>query len=240
MVNLFNLLLFTATTITGLICLLDVFVWKPAREAEGDSLQDNLGEEVKVVKQRPALVGNICILFPVFAVVLFVRTFIFETYNIPSESMQPTYSVGDKVLIQKPAYSLHEPLFHKMVLKLSEPQRGDVAVFRLPDNPGINYIKRVVGVPGDKVTYRGKVLKVFDAGGLEVKSVNEGYAIEIDESKPERSESFFIQEGQVKGEWIVPDGEYFVIGDNRDNSQDSRFWGFVPRENFVGKAFYNY
>lgn len=237
---MFNLLLFTATAITGFICLMDVFVWKPAREAEGDSLRGSIGEESRVVKQRPALVGSLFFLFPVLAAALFVRTFIFETYNIPSESMEPTYAVGDKVLIQKFAYSLHEPLFHKVILKLAEPQRGDVAVFRLPDNPGINYIKRVVGVPGDKVTYSGKVLNVVDADGQEVKSIHEGYAIKIEESKKERIDSFFIQEGQGKGEWSVPDGHYFVIGDNRDNSQDSRFWGFVPRENFVGKAFYNY
>ncbi|MDH1472556.1 signal peptidase I [Shewanella sp. GD03713] len=240
MVNFFNLLLLTATVVTGIIYLLDVYVWKPARVAESNYLQEKIGDDTKVVMQRPVLVQWLCILFPVLVVVVVLRTFAFETYRIPSESMQPTYLIGDKVLIKKFAYSLHEPLFHRMIWKIADPQRGDVAVFRLPDNPGINYIKRVVGTPGDTVIYKGKDLKVLSADGQEVKYIHDGYTTEIDGAKPERIESFFVQDGHGKGEWSVPDDQYFVIGDNRDNSQDSRFWGFVPRENFVGKAILSY
>ena len=153
----------------------------------------------------------------------------------------PTLNVGDTVLIDKSIYQFNEPLFHKTMLVNGEPQRGDVVVFQLPENPGINYIKRIVGVPGDKIVHEDKVFMVFSAHNADstIQSVQkkQDFKYMIDPEKPTREASFYIQEGQPLGVWVVPEDHYFVLGDNRDSSQDSRFWGFVPRTNLVGKVF---
>lgn len=232
MVNFFVLALFTMTAACGVIWLLERYVWKPARLRAALALHEDLGDKVSVIAQQPVMVSMVCITFPILLYVFLVRSFFFEIYKIPTESMLPTYKVGSSVLIDKLIYSVNEPLFHRMIFEREAPQRDEVAVFMLPDNPGINYIKRVVGVPGDRITYKNKVLTVEPLADGDAAT----YEVKIEEGKSDRIDSFYIQEGMNKGEWLVPDGHFFVMGDNRDDSQDSRFWGFVPRENFVGKV----
>lgn len=242
MINFFVLSMFMATMTLGLIWLLEKKVWKPARVRAASSLaQPEQVERVSLILERPVLTSFCCLMFPVFLYVLLIRSFIFEIYRIPSESMMPTLNVGDTVLIDKSIYQFNEPLFHKTMLVNGEPQRGDVVVFQLPENPGINYIKRIVGVPGDKIVHEDKVFMVFSAHNADstIQSVQkkQDFKYMIDPEKPTREASFYIQEGQPLGVWVVPEDHYFVLGDNRDSSQDSRFWGFVPRTNLVGKVF---
>ncbi|TVN18995.1 signal peptidase I [Vibrio cholerae] len=236
-VNFFVLTLAFVTLVCAIIWLLERHVWMPARYKSLVTLHSDITSEVKLTARRPVLVSIICMLFPVILYVFLVRSFFFEIYKIPTKSMLPAYKVGTSVLIDKFAYGVSDPLFHNILLYREKPEHGDVAVFMLPDNPGINYIKRIVGVPGDTVVYRDKVLSVESKWLEVIKFDNE---VLIDESKPDRINSFFIQKGMEKGIWKVPAGQYFVIGDNRDDSQDSRFWGFVPQENLVGKVIYSW
>ncbi|WP_288986020.1 signal peptidase I [uncultured Pseudoalteromonas sp.] len=235
MINLFNLILTISTLITGAIYAFEVFKWQPARSRAATGLALGMENSKQLAAERPRLVTTYIFLFYVLFIVFFVRSFLFEPYNIPSDSMNPTYKTGDKVLVEKFAYGIHEPLFHKRLVKLSSPNRDDVVVFRLPDNPGMNYIKRVVGIPGDTVTYQNKKLVIRDKHNEEI-ILSGGYQVLADQNKPSKIDSYYIQENMAKGEWLVPEGHYFLIGDNRDNSQDSRFWGFVPGQNLVGHA----
>ncbi len=209
----------------------------PARYKSIVTLHSEVTSDVKLTARRPVLISVICMLFPVILYVFLVRSFFFEIYKIPTKSMLPTYKVGTSVLIDKFAYGVSDPLFHNVLLYREKPEHGDVAVFMLPDNPGINYIKRIVGVPGDTVIYKDKVLTVESKW---LKLVEFDNAIQIDNTKSDRIDSFFIQKDMEKGVWKVPEGQYFVMGDNRDESQDSRFWGFVPQSNLVGKVIYSW
>ncbi len=201
-------------------------------------------------ERPPTIVEYAASFFPVLLIVLVLRSFIFEPFRIPSGSMVPTLLVGDFILVSKFSYGVRLPVIHKKILQTGEPETGDVAVFRFPDNPRLDYIKRVVGVPGDTVEYRDKM---FFVNGEEVLISGETLYSEIksDASYPRslvRSESLGSTDHQIlvnplapagftAGKWTVPDGHYFLVGDNRDNSNDSRMWGFVPEENLVGKAF---
>ena len=164
--------------------------------------------------------------------------------------MLPNYKVGDSILIDKSVYNVSEPLFHINLFTTDDPERGDVVVFLLPGNPGTNYIKRIIGLPGDKIVHRDKVFTVIrpqghpplsssvvSHGKVRTSEIKDNYRFVTDPEKPTREASFFIQDGKPIGEWVVPEGHYFVLGDNRDHSQDSRFWGFVPRSHLVGKVF---
>jgi len=186
--------------------------------------------------------------FPVLLIVLLLRGFVAEPFRIPSGSMMPTLLVGDFILVSKFAYDIRLPVLGTTLLETGDPQRGDVIVFRYPDNPADDYIKRVVGLPGDHIGYYNKVVYIngkrapqqplhkYQATGSGVAMSGATVASE--------------QLGAVKhpilleprhlgmdGEYVVPPDQYFVMGDNRDNSNDSRFWGFVPDENLVGQAF---
>jgi len=183
--------------------------------------------------------------FPVLLLVLVVRSFLFEPFRIPSSSMEPTLVVGDFIFVNKFSYGLRLPVVHSKILEVGGPNRGDVIVFRLPSDPSINYIKRLVGLPGDRVVYRNKRLYI-----------NGALVPLIDNSTYEREglppvAQFTEQLGDIKhdillealspgreGEFNVPQGHFFMMGDNRDNSQDSRFpqVGFVPEANIVGRA----
>jgi len=162
--------------------------------------------------------------------------------------MLPTLHIGDFILVNKFAYGVRLPVLNNKVISVGEPQQGDVLVFRYPKNPKVDYIKRVIGLPGDKVGYFNKTIYINDkpiAQDVKEKDVS------LLAIAPARSELRVEQLGEfghdilidperrlIEGETIVPDGEYFVMGDNRDNSNDSRFWGTVPEENLVGKAFF--
>ena len=198
----------------------------------------------------PLLVEYAASFFPVLLIVLVLRSFIAEPFRIPSGSMVPTLLVGDFILVNKFSYGVRLPVINKKILHVGQPETGDVAVFRFPDNPRLDYIKRVVGTPGDTVEYRDKI---FYVNGEEVLiSGDTLYSETKSDAKYPRSlvqtEQLGDAEHQVlinpltppgftAGSWKVPDKHYFMVGDNRDNSNDSRMWGFVPEENLVGKAF---
>lgn len=222
-----------------------------------------LTEEEKAEIQPPSLIGDF--LASLFGVLLFVtvlRSFIFEPFQIPSGSMEPTLRVGDFLVVNKFSYGIKDPIWQNTLIEIGHPQRGDVIVFKAPKQPHIDYIKRVIGVGGDKIKYDSKTqqLTVTHAEGQQnVFTYSDAKAnaefFYHDEMQMERTEKgdithqilnnpypfnyepyLFSQDGQMVGEWSVPAGHYFVMGDNRDNSEDSRFWGFVPEQNIVGKA----
>jgi len=203
-------------------------------------------------------------LFPVIAVVFFLRSFVVEPFKIPSGSMIPTLLVGDLILVNKYSYGVRLPIVHTKVLDVGQPARGDVMVFRFPRDPSMDYIKRVVGLPGDRISYENKRLRI---NGQEVTMAEAGefydserlsYSRQYSEKlgtidhkilteleKPSfisAVDAFPFRENCEYGSsgvsCVVPPGHYFVMGDNRENSLDSRFWGFVPERNIVGKAFF--
>jgi signal peptidase I len=186
--------------------------------------------------------------FPVLLIVLVLRSFVAEPFRIPSGSMMPTLLVGDFILVNKFAYGLRLPVLHTKFLDTGRPERGDVAVFRFPRNPKEDYIKRIVGLPGDRIGYFDKTVYVNGKPmPQQVVGVYHGVgsgrvmtgAEERIEDLEGRVHRILVRPDRlnVEGEYVVPEGHYFVLGDNRDNSNDSRFWGFVPEENLVGKAF---
>jgi len=187
-------------------------------------------------------------LFGVFLLVFILRSFLFEPFRIPSSSMRPTLVIGDFVLVNKFIYGLRLPVLHNKIFAISSPKRGEIIVFRYPLDPGTDFIKRVVGVPGDLIEVRGKSLyvneKLVATKALSRRTWRDGncgeYTSEVLSSALPGHEHKIMQmrERPVmrEGEWVVPRGKYFVMGDNRDNSQDSRFWGYVPDENIIGRA----
>lgn len=187
--------------------------------------------------------------FPIFLIVLLLRSFLVEPFRIPSGSMIPTLLVGDFILVNKFTYGIRLPVLNTKVVPLGAPERGDVVVFRNPENPSIPFIKRVIGVPGDVVEYRDKTVYVngerFEqarVGGYvgTGRSTAHSTAVIYEETIDETlTHDILITPVRPSGDGrvTVPEESYFVLGDNRDNSRDSRFWGFVPDANLVGKAF---
>lgn len=238
----FEIALVVLTLFTGLVWLLDKLVLAKRREARQGLLDD--GKEPIVVDYSKAF-------FPVLAVVLILRSFVAEPFRIPSNSMMPTLLTGDFILVNKFTYGLRLPINNHKVIGIGEPQRGDVVVFRPPHHPDQDWIKRVVGLPGDRVGYHdnqvsvnGKALAYAPIGvyqgkgnGTEMTGAEELQEDLLGRQHHvlERTNLPFIDQGE--GDWIVPPGHYFVMGDNRDNSEDSRYWGFLPEQNLRGKAF---
>ncbi|MBK7002022.1 MAG: signal peptidase I [Rhodoferax sp.] len=279
----FALLLFMATTVTGIYWLAERFYFLPQRqkaaatlEAEDTKRRQNLDKlgiqqvdgDVATAKARilaqPWWLDWTAGLFPVIVTVFFLRSFLVEPFKIPSGSMIPTLLVGDLILVNKFTYGLRLPVLNAKITEGNKPQRGDVMVFRYPPKPSLDYIKRVVGVPGDTVAYLNKRLTI-NGQALATEAVPEffdedamRYFKQFEESLgtkkhrllnddnrpafipgasnfPGRKDCSYTVEGVT---CKVPEGHYFMMGDNRDNSLDSRYWGFVPEENIVGKAFY--
>jgi signal peptidase I len=207
--------------------------------------------------KEPYLIDLTRSLLPVFILVLLLRSFVFEPFRIPSGSMMPTLLVGDFILVNKFAYGLRLPVTHSKFWDNQEPQRGDVAVFRFPLDPRIDYIKRIVAVPGDTVDYRDKqlfingepqALQIIDeyigvgSGERETGSLLALEMINGTEHQvlldPQRFDFGHACRVLVNGPIVIPEGQYFAVGDNRDNSNDSRCWGLVPEANLVGRASY--
>ncbi|WP_227368425.1 signal peptidase I [Halomonas sp. M20] len=245
----FSLLLVVAVAVTGLVWLLDILWWRPKRRAKlakatsehGTALDDatrrKLGKEPWPVDYARSF-------FPVLFIVLLLRSFLVEPFQIPSGSMRPTLEIGDFILVNKFTYGLRLPVTHTEIVDLDEPERGDVMVFRFPQDTSVNFIKRVVGLPGDRIRYENKQLYVNgEPVPKELIDANPEKAPGeklFDEQLGERLHDIYnnpLDPGPQLREVIVPDGHYFMMGDNRDHSNDSRYWGFVPEENIVGKAF---
>jgi signal peptidase I len=279
----FALLLFMATVVTGLYWLAERFYFLPQRRKAVDALEaqalqrsaelDKMGisqvdGDLAGAKQRlimqPWWLDWTAGLFPVIVAVFLLRSFLFEPFKIPSGSMIPTLLVGDLILVNKFTYGVRLPVINVKVTEGNKPQRGDVMVFRYPPKPSLDYIKRVVGVPGDEVAYLNKKLSIngqpvptaalpeyFDEDAMryfpqfEEALGEKKHRLLNDADRPAliagaddfayRSNCRYSIEGVV---CKVPEGHYFMMGDNRDNSLDSRYWGFVPDKNIVGKAFF--
>ena len=272
MANTFALILVTVTFVTGFVWLLDRWVLVKQRAAKARQIQQAAqtpltAEVIDKLMTEPVWVEQCKGIFPVIAAVLVLRSFIYEPFQIPSGSMMPTLLEGDFILVNKYVYGLKEPITNQTLIGTGHPKRGDVVVFKYPENPKIDYIKRVIGLPGDKIIFRNKELylqpacndskvypqlKKIDTSFIESGAYSqlgmplEHYSEKLTTSKsheilrntyiPDRVGQYYQQPGQSEGEWVVPEGHYFAMGDNRDNSLDSRFWGFVPERNLVGKA----
>lgn len=246
----FAAVLLLSIVLTGVVWGIDVLLFKRRRGTAAE----------------PALVEMARSFFPIVLVIFLLRSFLYEPFKIPSESMLPTLHVGDFILVNKYAYGVRLPVINKKVIENGQPQRGDVMVFRLPENPAKDLIKRVVGLPGDRIVYRNKQLTINDqpvdtqklGAGTEVDNRQEMRGIVAMREKlgnkahvtlqnplmpsvnpaglrafPNREQCQYSNEGFA---CTVPAGHYFTMGDNRDNSDDSRYWGFVPDKNIVGKA----
>lgn len=236
----FPLLLVIATGVTGLIWLIDLLFFAPKRKA---SMRAENGE-------LPILVEYVQSFFPVLFVVLILRSFLFEPFRIPSGSMIPTLLVGDFILVNKFSYGVRLPVVHTKILDTGSPERGDVAVFRYPLDPGLDYIKRVVGLPGDTVIYEGRQFVIngepipITGDTPYVSPVSESLVIGATAREEVLGEAaheileFPGEQPKRSGTFTVPEGHYLMVGDNRDRSNDGRFWGFVPEENLVGEAKY--
>lgn len=244
----FALIMFVALLATGLIWALDAAVLAPRRATRHAALvaQGADGAVLERSARQPIVVEYARAFFPVILIVFLLRSFLVEPFRIPSGSMLPSLLVGDFILVNKFTYGVRLPILNKKIVSLNEPQRGDVMVFRFPDNPSDNYIKRVVGLPGDRIGYRDKqlfingkamrrepALSTSDAGDRFMGAKQ--YVEDLDGAKHAILLSPNVQQEPM--EFVVPTGQYFVMGDNRDHSNDSRYWGTVPDENVVGKAF---
>jgi signal peptidase I len=283
----FSLLLLILTVVTFAYWLAERLVFAPRRAAAAATLEsqdaarratlarqgitkidDNVAQAREALLAQPWWLDWTAGLFPVILVVFLLRSFLFEPFKIPSGSMIPTLLVGDLILVNKYHYGVRLPVINKKIIANHDPQRGDVMVFRYPKDTSIDYIKRVVGVPGDEVSFRGQRVYLNGAAAPLDQLPPPGFYDEdlqkyFSEYKEQlgtvehrilmnpNSQPFYGPEDKIafpfrdncrySAEGVtckVPPGHYFMMGDNRDNSQDSRFWGFVPDENIVGKAFW--
>lgn len=235
----FPLILVVLTFATGLIYLADAILWKPKRDAAKDNSSSAASEEE--ISEGPWLVEVSRSFFPVLAIVLVLRSFLVEPFQIPSGSMLPSLEVGDFILVNKYAYGFRLPVVGTKVIEMDDPQRGDVMVFKYPKDGKTNYIKRVIGVPGDKIEYKDKQLWINGELVEEKLLANLPGRKLFEETLGSVKHKLYEHKAQpnrgAEGYWEIPEGSYFMVGDNRDNSNDSRFWGVVPDDLVVGKAF---
>jgi signal peptidase I len=238
----FALILVVLTAFSGVVWLIDSLAFRQRRMDRAVRLDDGPARE-------PVLVEYSRSLFPVLLIVLIFRSFLFEPFKIPSGSMIPTLLVGDFIVVNKYAYGLRLPVLNQKFLDVDDPRRGEVVVFRYPKDTSVNFIKRVIGLPGDSIVYRNKQLFIngdpvaIDSNGRfgsdQVKCTTPSVdAVRYTEQLEGAPHSILIHEnsGTRNGQWKVPEGHYFVMGDNRDRSNDSREWGFVPEDNLLGRA----
>lgn len=273
MANFYSILLTIVTLVAGLIWLYDAKFQKPQRHKRIVEEEARLQQQLDAAaKERIAPQGKVAefaeSVFPILLIILVLRSFLFEPFRIPSASMMPTMLAGDFILVQKFSYSIRDPLFRSEIVKTGTPKRGDIAVFKYPVDPQFDYIKRIVGTPGDRIIYRNKTLylepacvdrsaecpqlevigrdaklqdEVYFSGSTPLQRFSEQlgdvqHDILLDPTVAPRTAYFYQQPGTAADEWIVPEGHYFFMGDNRDNSEDSRYWGFVPEDYLVGRA----
>jgi signal peptidase I len=232
----FSFFLFVATVVTGIIWGGYLLLLK-SRNAVFDE------------SNEPILVEYARSFFPVVLIVLLLRSFLAEPFRIPSGSMMPTLLVGDFLLVNKFTYGIRLPVINKKIMAINEPERGDIVVFRFPKDPTVDYIKRVIGLPGDKISYHNKQLLV---NGKSAGQVTLGRYIGLGQGDDMTGAEHLVENLagvehsilvrhdalSAEGDYVVPKDSYFVMGDNRDNSNDGRYWGMVPEANLVGKAFF--
>ena len=232
----FPLILTLLVLISGVIALLDILFFAKKRKAQG--------------KEKPGkLVEYSRSFFPVLLLVLVIRSFLIQPYRVPTGSLEPTIMPGDFIAVNQFAYGLRLPVLHSKIMPIGEPKRGDIALFRWPKNPHIIFVKRVIGLPGDHIIYKNKVLTI---NGKVMQQKFIGRSLDVEPGQPpipviikqENLDGIIhkIYQSEQGGDTnsydiTVPKNCYFMMGDNRDDSDDSRSWGCVPEANFVGKAF---
>ncbi|MDF7667213.1 signal peptidase I [Orbaceae bacterium ESL0727] len=306
MAGTFAIILTFATLITGIFWGLEKFKWKPARQRKVEEVRQQCngdidGSILAEVGKPKGWVEGLASFFPVLFVVFIIRSFIYEPFQIPSGSMMQTLLIGDFIAVEKYAYGIRDPLMNNVLIETGKPQRGDVAVFKHPNGSQMDLIKRVVGLPGDKIVYlvKEKQLLIYPAcqtndqncTGQQLEPLDLHYSepeasqwkevhnrfkpnpnfytltqykqenitdsesiatfdmniqqetlgkvthtILLTQNTQEDPSYFYHQNNQPLATWVVPEGNYFMMGDNRDNSGDSRYFGFVPEKNFVGRA----
>ncbi|CAL4042896.1 signal peptidase I [Buchnera aphidicola] len=290
MSDILAIMFFLATLITAIFWLINKHQYNKFNKKKDITFGDKINHHDFFKKNR--YIEYIASFFPIFITIFVVRSFIYEPFQIPSGSMIPTLLIGDFVLVEKFSYGIKDPIFHYTLMNVGKPRRGDIVVFRHPYNKKINYIKRVIGLPGDRITYNtiNKMFTIHQECNntnnckKEIFVSHKSYILEnfkkyntndirnrkdvtfyYSNNKDEKINpllfhlfqekidkkvfdillsnqirdqlnEYYQQPGQKKGIWIVPKDQYFMIGDNRDNSLDSRYWGFVPDKNLIGKA----
>jgi len=277
----FSLVLVMATFVSGIIWLLDKLFWESSRKQSLAKMIKAAGKDIPEIFQDsvsrdPVIVEYSKAFFPIILVIVILRSFLYEPFKIPSGSMKPTLEVGDFVLVNKFAYGVRLPVIHTKIFDTGSPQRGDVFVFRFPGEPGVpknqvnpqDYIKRVIGLPGDTIMYKNRKLYIkpacakteqqcesvktaeykmieadgyHDSNGSRLDIIEEDllgikHKMLTDRSVGRANYHPICKIGNGQDIWVVPEGHYFAMGDNREHSSDSRFWCFVPEENLVGKA----
>ncbi|MBI4695967.1 MAG: signal peptidase I [Gammaproteobacteria bacterium] len=232
----FSLVMVLLVLVSGLIWAFDALVLAPRRTLHGES-------------SLPIVVEYAKSFFPIFVLVLLLRSFLVEPFRIPSGSMVPTLLVGDFILVNKFTYGIRLPVLNRKVIEINQPQRGDVVVFRYPEDPSTPFIKRIIGLPGDKIEYRdrrvyvnGREFGYEETGtyiGVRSAAAHTGNKLLNETLDNGVTHHVIVNPGVMSfnNEYTVPQGQYFVLGDNRDNSRDSRYWGFVPDQNLIGRAF---
>ncbi|QIE01979.1 signal peptidase I [Buchnera aphidicola] len=288
MANIFTIFLLISTIVTGIIWIIyrvkniQIYYLNQKR-IKNDHI---LLEKRLLSNNKTYFFQSLASFFPIFLIIFIVRSFIYEPFQIPSGSMMPTLLIGDFIIVEKFSYGIKEPITNKILINTYHPKRGDVAVFRHPDDHNTNYIKRIIGLPGDKIIYdshkkhihicvnyihtknctkkliihysKPKLSNFFQKiyfsdvnnDSIEQKKIYDLIRFNIVEENINTlkhdilllnninnpTTDYFQQKNLPKLTWIVPENKYFMMGDNRDNSLDSRYWGFVPEENLVGKA----
>jgi len=238
----FALVLVVLTSLAGFVWLVDSLLFRQKR-------MDRSVQKSVEPPREPVLVEYARSLFPVLLIVLVFRSFLFEPFKIPSGSMIPTLLVGDFIVVNKFSYGIRLPVLNRKIIDIAEPERGDVVVFRYPKDPSVNFIKRAVGLPGDTITYRDKQLFVngelvestaagrFESSDIKCTTPAVDAAL-FDEQLGDVNHNILLHDRSRSrdGQWVVSPGHYFMMGDNRDRSNDSREWGSVPEENLLGRA----
>ncbi len=276
LVKYFASILLVLMVVTGIIWALDLFVWSKRRKLAAESALNQTGRQNEMsleekqaflapLLKQPTWIEYSGSFFPVIALVFVLRSFLFEPFKIPSASMLPTLHVGDLILVNKFTYGIRLPIVGTKIIEMNHPQRGDVMVFKYPKDPSLDYIKRVVGVPGDIVSYQEKRLTINgkpvtyvdnaeflhdgaelryskqfseNLSGVEHRILNNDAVSASIFPTPQFAMSELCSYDSLGFTCKVPEGHYFMMGDNRDDSMDSRYWGFVPDQNIVGKAFF--
>ena len=248
----FELILTVLVIISGVITLWDQCVLRKRRKKQFEKQKLVDPHHAEAVLKLPLIIEYARSFFPVLLIVLLIRSFVIQPFRVPTGSLEPTILPGDFIAVNQYAYGLRLPVLHSKIWAVGEPKRGDIVVFRYPPNPRVNYVKRVVGMPGDKLSYINKVLYINGKPMIQ-KTIGDALDIEPDVPIPviEKEENLngvkhhiFVRPNYISSgnfyNIVVPKGQYFMMGDNRDNSIDSRAWGFMPEKNIIGKAFFTW